>query len=144
MSFLSRLKLPSLMGDESAWPRRVRNVMWVSAVFFFIGYMPTTLFGSSMPAMVLAAVGTIPLGAKSPSPLKGALRGLGVGLLAGLGIGGVLAGKFTTYVPMETRLQPVGLYAVATAAMCMVIGLVFAVSARHRAKLLDQTWKQER
>lgn len=144
------MKLKVLLGDERLWPRWLRNSIWASAIFFALGYLPTLAMRQPAAGMMLASAGMIWVGSRSPRPGRAALRGLLLGLLAGLAIGGAMAqvtmGR-PELVPQdrrtETLVRMLIVFGSATAALCAAVAWAFAMAARRRAKLLEQTWEKK-
>ena len=121
--------------------RRMAAVFWSCAAFFALGYFPTAMSHSPVISTVAAACVAIPFGSKSASVPRGTLRGLGLGLVAGIASLGALTMRAGQLTPAQTA-KLVAATVGATAAMCAAVGGLFACLARRRARLIEAQWDE--
>lgn len=123
------------------------KVLYLVLGFIAIGFFPALLLpGEYGPraAIVLAAGGVIPIGMRSSSLLKGALVGLGLGLLAGyaIPIGIIQKGIGQNQaMPPDQMISMTILYTIATAVLCGGVSLFFAHLAQKRMQRIEDEWR---
>jgi hypothetical protein len=123
-----------------ALSKRITRALWACGGFFAIGYFPMALFGNPVAPMAIAACATIPFGSTARSVVRGLLRGLGLGVVAGLAVFGVLVrGRI---LPEAYVARLAAGYVFGTAAMCGVVGALFAHVARKRRRRIDEEWRE--
>jgi hypothetical protein len=118
------------------------GVMWIGGLAFAAGYLVTNLlqgtdYAGKAPtlATTVAVALTIPLAARARRVLHGALRGLGLGLAAAVGI------ALAMYKP-EHAAHPEIAAAAGSLAMlvtmicCTIAGALFAYLAERRRRIL--------
>jgi hypothetical protein len=71
--------------------RRITIAMWICAGFFCLGYFPTAIWKTPVIAMVVSTAAVIPIGGKSPTVIRGALRGALLGAFAGFSALGAMS-----------------------------------------------------
>lgn len=62
------------------------RVLWICAVLFFVGYVPTIVTESPVASMAAVTLLAIPAGSAAPTVRKGLVRGALMGLVAGMTI----------------------------------------------------------
>jgi len=124
--------------------RRSKALTIIYAVvgFFAVGYFPTLAlrhrFGPQF-SMVAAAVGMIFVGSATRSVPRAVIRGLGLGLLAGMAIS--IALIHAQAIPPDQILRTTGIYTFATAFLCTAVAALFAHAAVRRAERIESHWK---
>jgi len=118
--------------------RRVATACWSVAGFFSLGYFPTAMAKGPVISMTAAACLIIPFGVRSASFRQALLRGLGLGLTAGVGVWSALS--YQGKLPREFSNLAM-IYIPATAAMCVAVSALFCHAARKRRSLMARGWK---
>jgi len=123
--------------------KKISRILWACAAFFALGFFPTRILGDPRASLVAAACAIIPFGMRSVSIRQGLLRGLGLGLIAGVSI---VAAVFQTArlqaTPQEDLVRFGWFYILATTALCMGVAVVFALLARRRERFIEEQWRQ--
>ena len=121
--------------------RLVRIAAWSIVGFMALGYVPTALAHSPLISLPAAALAVIPYGSRLARPLRAALAGLGLGMVAGLAVAsGLLQGL---PVAQDLALAFALQYAAATAAICAVVGAVSGYLGLRRRRNVQTQWEQE-
>jgi hypothetical protein len=150
----------------SRWSRR----LWAAAAFFAVGYLPVAFLRNPPLAMGLAIGLVIPFGSRAPNVRAGALRGLGLGLIAAVAMMGAI---HTMNAQAAERAREVGatqpasapatapaaatrpagvlsaqqlreidaLCLLGTAPPCAGVGALFAFAAQRRRRRIDRQWR---
>jgi hypothetical protein len=118
--------------------RRVRRICWSVAAFFALGYFPTALIHSPVASMSAAACLIIPFGSTARSLWRGALRGVGLGFLAGAGIWSALSrgGGYPYLSRIALSYVPL------TMCMCGAVAVLCAYLAENRRRHVDDEWER--
>ena len=126
---------------------KIMKVLYLVLGFIAVGFFPAMLLPNQYgppAAMVLAAGLAIPVGMRSVSLLKGALAGLGLGLLAGHAtfMGVMQKGYDHGYqLPPDPALRTAIISTVATAVLCGGVALFFAHLAQKRMRRIEDEWR---
>jgi len=122
---------------------RVMAVIWSVAAFSAIGSVPMVMLRNPGLAirisMVAAACAVIPYGIRSRSLLQGALRGAGLGFVAGSSLVSALDGL--RLVPAQAFGRLGATYLTGTVVMCAAVALLFAHLAQRRRRMMEQPWE---
>jgi hypothetical protein len=122
---------------------RVMAVIWSVAAFSAIGSLPMMVLRNPGLAvrvsMVAAACAIIPYGIRSRSLLQGALRGAGLGFIAGSSLVSVLDGM--RLIPPQVFPRMGATYLTGTIAMCVAVSMLFAHLAQRRRRMMEQPWE---
>ncbi len=122
--------------------KKISRVMWSSAAFFALGFLPTRILGDPQVSLVAAACAIIPFGMRSSSIRQGLLRGLGLGLIAGVSIvAGVFDPAKLQSTPQQDLVRFGWFYVMVTPALCMAVAALFAALAKRRERLIEDEWR---
>jgi len=117
--------------------RKILRVIYTFIGIYAFGYWPTRLLsgrGGAQVAMVLLVAMSIPYGATARSLLRGALRGLTIGLLGGFFTARALIDEQTwTERAIWTAI-------LGSSVICFAVGGLFAHLAAKRAERMDKLW----
>lgn len=134
--------MPSVHDKPHLLPRKARQVLWTMAGFFCAGYFPTVMLHTPVASMAMAVAGMIPFGIRSKTVRQGLLRGIGLGVVAGVAISSALT--FNRDIAPEALGRLLATFTAATVVPCAGVGSLFAALTRRRRRLIDQQWEQER
>ena len=121
--------------------KRKRGWFWAAALLFAAGYLATRLMMAWWPAQTPAVTTgllvtlTIPFAARARRLLRGALRGLGLGLAGSLGLAAAVLGPGRGINPVTTTL--ISISAATIMICCTVAGGIFALLAERRRRKLE-------
>ena len=122
--------------------KKISRVMWSCAAFFALGFFPTRILGDPRVSLVAAACAIIPFGMRSSSIRQGMLRGLGLGLIAGVAI---VTAVFDTAklqsTPQQDLIRFGWFYVIVTTTLCMGVAALFAALAKRRERLIEDEWE---
>jgi hypothetical protein len=127
--------------------RSLTRIFTSCAVFFVLGYLPVVLLKDFRFSMIAAAAAIIPLGSTAKSPWRGLARGVGLGVVAGYAMASAMVNIQAKAAQPQSQpfyvLTSRGLtfYISATAFICGVVGLLFAIMAQRRRRLIEQQWQ---
>ena len=116
-------------------------MFWSCAAFFALGYFPTAMSHSPVISTAAAACVVIPFGSRAQSVVRGTLRGLGLGLVAGIATLGALTMPAGQLAPAQ-KIRLVTATIGATAGLCAAVAGLFAYLSRRRARLIDAQWDE--
>ena len=121
--------------------KRKTGWFWAAALLFGVGYLATRLMMAWKPSQpptvvipLLVAL-TIPFADRARSLLRGALRGLGLGLAGSLGLAAAVLGPGRGINPVTTTL--ISISAATIMICCTVAGGIFALLAERRRRKLE-------
>ncbi len=122
--------------------RRLLRALWAVAGFFAIGYFPTVLvrlsdFRAVAPTTIslgLAAAAIFPIGGMAPTRRRAIWRGLGLGIVAGVGLWSALS--------VGTDAHPVHVlpYPLMMVALCTAVAVLFQYLTQKRIKQMEDGW----
>jgi len=118
--------------------KRKTGWFWAAGLLFSAGYLAARLMlawrPTQTPAVVTALLValTIPFADRARSLLRGALRGLGLGLAGSVGLAAAVLGPGGGINPVTTTL--ISISAAITMICCTVAGGIFASLAQRRRR----------
>ena len=117
--------------------RAVLRIIYTILAVYAVGYWPTRFLsgrGGAQVAMVLLAAMVIPYGAFAKSLLRGAIRGLAIGLWGGFCTARALIDD-QTWTERAIWIAILG-----SCILCASVGATFAYLAKKRADRMDRLW----
>jgi hypothetical protein len=105
---------------------KVAGAFWAAVLVMLLSYLPTRMLETPVAGMALAATTMAWFGVTARSYRRAAVRGLGLGLLAGLTINAALL-DVPRYAanPRHVLMPLTGVFLGATMAMCTAVALFF-------------------
>lgn len=125
-------------------PKKVTDVLLAFCIFLAVGYFPAFMLKFSwagQASMVLAACAAIPYGVTSRRLRQGLLRGLFLGLLAGVATAAGLMNRRA--IPPANVDRVIILLPISTALLCAAVAGIFAHTANRRRQRAEKEWDNQ-
>ena len=127
------------MAKKKTILKRLTTIFWVGAMFLLVGYLPTFFLKSPVVSMGVSAALVSPFAAAAESYRRALLRGVLLGVLAGLGINSAMLNLHRYRALAGDDMQRL-MYTVlgCTVFMCAAAAMLFQFTGRRRKLRIER------